>query len=111
MEYSKSFIASLRRTAQNEYPLYKEINKIEGKIKDLEERKEFLQSQIDAFDKPIVNVTGKTALDLVGRTTKDGKSYYVLRYPDTIIPPEEDDAVVPNAEQEDNIPDYIEFDK
>lgn len=102
MEFSKSFVASLRRTAQSEYPLYREIGRIKGKIKDLQERMEFLQSQIDAFDKPIVNVTGKTAFDLVERDTKDGKSRFSLRYPDTIVPPEEDGAMPDGEATEDN---------
>ena len=100
-EFSKFFIASLKRTAQNVQPLVRRKNKILAQIVEMRNELCSLQAQIDGYQIPIKEVTGGyTTEDLVERviteTTKldkDGKpikmTQYVLKYPETVIPPTE----------------------
>ena len=100
-EFSKFFIASLKRTAQNVQPLVRRKTKLLAQIEEMRNELCSLQAQIDGYQIPIKEVTGGyTTEDLVERviteTTKldkDGKpikmTQYVLRYPETVIPPTE----------------------
>ena len=104
MSFSKMFIGSMKRTAQNVYPLMAqlekkkaEINALMGKIRELEE-------DIDAYEAPIKSKTGGfSSTDLVERvieTTdkvdKDGRpikiTKWVLKYPETVVP-----EITPNS--------------
>ena len=99
-EFSKFFIASLKRTAQNVQPLVRRKTKLLAQIEEMREELCSLQAQIDGYQIPIKEVTGgDTTEDLVERVVtetakfdKDGKpvkmTQYVLKYPDTIVPPE-----------------------
>lgn len=99
-EFSKFFIASLKRTAQNVQPLVRRKTKLLTQIEEMREELCSLQAQIDGYQIPIKEVTGGyTTEDLVERVVtettkldKDGKpikmTQYVLKYPDTIVPPE-----------------------
>lgn len=100
-EFSKFFIAALKRTAQNVYPLVRRKNKIKEEMESLQNELDEIQTQIDGYQYPIAQETGGyTTEDLVVRTVvdsgkldKDGKpikvTQYTLAYPDTVVPPEE----------------------
>lgn len=97
-EFSKFFIASLKRTAMNVSALVREKQKLMEKVEEANERLAILQKQIDSYDAPIKEATGGFGVeDLVVRTVevtdkvdKDGKPIKVtkwnLKYPETIIP-------------------------
>ena len=99
-EFSKFFVASLKRTAQNVYPLVRRKNKLIEGIESMQEELEELQAELDGYQAPIAQATGGyTTEDLVTRTVvdtgkkdKDGKpikvTQYSLTYPDTIVPPQ-----------------------
>ena len=104
-EFSKFFIASLKRTAQNVSPLVRRKQKLQAEIAEREEELKSIQIQIDAHEAPIKEATdGYGTEDLVIRTVevtdkldKDGKPVKVtkwnLKYPETIVPVEEAEAV------------------
>ena len=115
-EFSKFFVASLKRTAQNVSPLVRRKQKLQAEIAEREEELKSIQVQLDTYEAPIKEATaiygkdaegntilikeGYTTEDLVVRTVevtdkvdKDGKPVKVtkwnLRYPETIVPVEE----------------------
>ena len=100
-EFSKFFIASLKRTAQNVSPLVRRKQKLQAEIADREEELESIQKQLDTYEAPIKEATGGYGTeDLVVRTVevtdkldKDGKpikqTKWNLKYPETIVPVEE----------------------
>lgn len=106
-EFSKFFIASLKRTAQNVSPLVRRKQKLQAEIAEREEELKSIQIQIDAHEAPIKEATnGYGTEDLVIRTVeitdkldKDGKPVKVtkwnLKYPETIVPIEEAVAETP----------------
>lgn len=106
-EFSKFFIASLKRTAQNVSPLVRRKQKLQAEIAEREEDLKSIQIQIEAHEAPIKEVTGGYGTeDLVIRTVevtdkadKDGKPVKVtkwnLKYPETIVPVEEVVAETP----------------
>ena len=122
-EFSKFFIASLKRTAQNVQPLVKRKVKLLNQLGEMREELCSLQAQIDGYQVPIKEVTGGwTTEDLVervivdtGKVGKDGKpikmTQYVLKYPDTIVPPteihSESEAVV--VDDNDNVVEDLPF--
>lgn len=97
-EFSKFFIASLKRTAQNVSPLVRRKQKLQAEIAEREEELKSLQIQIDAHEAPIKEATdGYGTEDLVIRTVevtdkldKNGKPVKItkwnLKYPETIVP-------------------------
>ncbi|MBQ9391996.1 MAG: hypothetical protein IJU02_07415 [Lachnospiraceae bacterium] len=97
-KFSKFFIASLKRTAQNVYPLVRRKNKLLNEIEEKSKELEELQVEIDQYQYPIATATGGyTTEDLVERVVvttdkvdKDGKpvkvTQYNLKFPDTIVP-------------------------
>lgn len=103
-EFSKFFVASLKRTAQNVSPLVRRKQKLQAEIADREEELKSIQVQLDTYEAPIKEATGGYGTeDLVVRTVevtdkvdKDGKPVKVtkwnLRYPETIVPVEENVA-------------------
>ena len=100
-EFSKFFVASLKRTAQNVSPLVRRKQKLQAEIADREEELKSIQVQLDTYEAPIKEATGGYGTeDLVVRTVevtdkvdKDGKPIKVtkwnLKYPETIVPVEE----------------------
>ena len=104
-EFSKFFIASLKRTAQNVYPLVRRKKKLVEEIESKHQELEDIQLQLDQFEAPIAQATGGfTTEDLItrkvvdtGKKDKDGKpikvTQYTLTYPDTITPPVPEEAV------------------
>lgn len=111
-EFSKFFIASLKRTAQNVSPLVRRKQKLQAEIADREEELESIQKQLDTYEAPIKEATGGYGTeDLVVRTVevtdkldKDGKpikqTKWNLKYPETIVPVEEASEVSAEAPTE-----------
>lgn len=97
-KFSKFFVASLKRTAQNVYPLVRQRNKLQKQIEEAQEELNSINIQLDAYQTPIKEQTGGyTTDDLIkreiidtGKTDKNGKpvkqTVYKLVYPDTVIP-------------------------
>lgn len=103
--FSKIEIAVIKRTAQNVAQFVNKKEKINAKIAELEAEKASLQPIIDSFQGPIKELTGGyTTEDLVTRETvhtgkvdtKTGKEIlqarFVLKYPETVVPPTQDDC-------------------
>lgn len=101
-KFSKIQIAAIKRTAQNVATFVNKKENIDKKIAALEEEKKSLQPMIDAFQGPIKEMTGGyTTEDLVVKEiVKSGKmdpktgkeitsTRYILKYPETVIPPVE----------------------
>lgn len=113
-EFSKFFIASLKRTAQNVSPLVRRKQKLQAEIADREAELESIQKQLETFEAPIKEATGGygtedlivRTVEVTDKTDKDGKpiksTKWNLKYPDTIIPPVEEiaDAGVEMAPEE-----------
>lgn len=103
-EFSKFFVASLKRTAQNVSPLVRRKQKLQAEIAEREEELKSIQIQLDTYDAPIKEATGGYSTeDLVVRTVeitdkvdKEGKPIKVtkwnLKYPETIVPVETDET-------------------
>lgn len=102
-KFSKIEIAAIKRTAQNVATFVTKKERLDAKIAELEAEKASLQPMIDAFQGPIKDMTGGyTTEDLVTREiiktgkfdSKTGKEIiqtrYVLKYPETVIPPVDD---------------------
>lgn len=97
-KFSKFFVASLKRTAQNVYPLVRQRNKLQKQIEEAQEELNSINIQLDAYQAPIKEQTGGyTTDDLIsrevidtGKTDKNGKpvkqTVFKLTYPDTVIP-------------------------
>lgn len=112
-EFSKFFVASLKRTAQNVSPLVRRKQKLQAEIAEREEELKSIQVQLDTYEAPIKEATGGYGTeDLVVRTVevtskvdKDGKPIKVtkwnLKYPETIVPVEE---IVETREPADEAP-------
>ena len=103
-EFSKFFIASLKRTAQNVSPLVRRKQKLQAEIVDREKELESIQKQLETYEAPIKEATGGygtedlivRTVEVTDKTDKDGKpiksTKWNLKYPDTIIPPVEEAA-------------------
>lgn len=110
-EFSKFFIASLKRTAQNVSPLVRRKQKLQAEIADREKELESIQKQLEIYEAPIKEVTGGygtenlivRTVEVTDKTDKDGKpiksTKWNLKYPDTIIPPAEETAEVDMASE------------
>lgn len=106
-EFSKFQVATLKRAAQSVSPLVRAKEKLVNQITECEQELKSIQTQIDAFQGPIKEMTGGyTTEDLVVREVsvtdkldKEGKpvkvTKWVLRYPDTVIPVEQEEQEVP----------------
>ena len=119
-KFTNREIAVIKRVAKNVNPMVTRKNKIEEQMKELQAEYE-LQSQLqEQFEAPIKTLTGGyTTEDLVEKVIETTSSFdkngkpirvtkYVLKYPDTIVPPEmegadpadvDDTATVPEVEQ------------
>lgn len=113
-EFSKFQIAQLKRTAQNVEQSVKRKNKLEKQIIELSQEYKQAKEEIDAWQAPIKAVFhGHTTEELVesvttdtGKLDKNGKpikvTKFVLKYPDTIVPPAVEDAEIDNTEETNN---------
>lgn len=105
-EFSKFLIATVKRTAQNVYPLVRQKAKLTKTIEEAKAELESIQIQIDCFEAPIKEATGGYGTeDLVirevtstGKLDKNGKELkvtsYRLKYPETLVPEVEEDPAV-----------------
>lgn len=97
-KFSKFDIASIKRTAANcsKYRTQKEKNN--EKIAALQAENEKLQNVIDKWDAPIKELTGFGVEELTVRVVnpKTNAATFVLKYPETVVPVEEE---TPSIEQ------------
>ena len=103
-KFSKFEIATIKRTAQNVNPMVSRKAKIKEQINALQAEYEQLDTMQEQYEASIKTMTGGyRAEDLVekiikttGAVDKNGKpekvTKYVLKYPETIIPPVENSA-------------------
>ncbi len=111
-EFSKFFVASLKRTAQNVSPLVRRKQKLKAEIADREEELKSIQVLLDTYEAPIKEATGGygtedlivRTVEVTGKVNKNGKPVKVtkwnLKYPETIVPVEEDIAEPTNEAPE-----------
>ena len=112
-EFSKFFIASLKRTAMNVSPLVRRKQKLLAEITEREEELKSIQMQIETFETPIKEVTGGygtedlvvRVVEITDKVDKDGKPIKItkwnLKFPETIIPPVENmETEAPSNEEE-----------
>lgn len=97
-EFSKFFVASLKRTAQNVSPLVRRKQKLQAEITEREREIEEIQVQLDTYEAPIKAATGGfgtedlvvRVVEVTDKVDKDGKPVKVtkwnLKYPETIVP-------------------------
>lgn len=100
-------LAQIKRIAQNVDADFQAVCKLEEKIAELTAKKDALQQSINEQEAPVIRKTGgykstdiykKTIIPQFNengtpKTDKDGRQLkvtkYVLRYPDSILPPSE----------------------
>ena len=82
-EFNRNDLAAIKRAAASIAPLAAKRDKLLEKRDDLNAKIESIQSAINSFNIPIKEMTG--ADDLI---VKDDNGKFVLRFPNTIIPPE-----------------------
>ena len=113
-ELSKFEIAAIKRTAQNVNAMVTKKTKLKEKIDALQAEYDKIEGAQEQFEVPIRKMTGgygtedlvEKVIEDTGKLDKDGKpiklTKYVLRYPDTILPPtmdDDDDGVVDDTEK------------
>lgn len=117
-KFSKTQIASFKRTAQNVFPLVRKKEKLIEQINAANAELTDIEAQIDAQQGYVKSVTGGyTTEDIIirevtdtGKLDKNGNPIRVttfkLKYPDTVIPPTEEEYVLitPVAPEEEIIP-------
>ena len=103
-ELSKFEIAAIKRTAQNVNAMVTKKTKLKEKIDVLQAEYDQIEEAQEQFEAPIRKMTGgygtedlvEKVIEDTGKLDKDGKSIkltkYVLKYPDTILPPTMDDG-------------------
>lgn len=112
-EFSKFFVGTLKRTAQNVSPLVIKKQKLIAKKNEIDSELEFIQEQIEQYEAPIKKVTGgygtedliERVVEATDKTDKNGNVVKVtkwnLRYPETIVPiTEHAEPVMPAEEPE-----------
>lgn len=116
-ELSKFEIAAIKRTAQNVNSMVTKKTKLKEKINALQAEYDQLEEAQEQFEAPIRKMTdGYGTEDLVekviedtGKLDKSGKpiklAKYILRYPDTIIPPimNENVGIVDDTEKDSEV--------
>ena len=102
-KFDKFFVANLKRTAQMVSPMVREKDKLVDEINEKYARIEALRAQIESLDSHIRQECGYGVEDLItrevvntGKLDKAGKpvkvTKWILKYPETIIPPTEEQA-------------------
>lgn len=112
-KFNKMAVSQIKNTAKSCYFLSKEKEKLEKEIAEKQARLEEVNAQYDEYQAPIKRMTGGyTTNELLdrqvvdtGKVDKDGRpikvTNYVLKYPDTIVPPtQEVEEVEPTAPEE-----------
>lgn len=101
-EFTKFELARMKRTAQNVEGFLKQKNKLEAKKAETEEQLKVINEQIELTDAPTVAMTGYHTEDIIKKVVtptdqvdKNGnvikKTTFEFIYPDTIIPPVEEE--------------------
>ena len=112
-ELSKFEIAAIRRTAQNVNAMVTKKAKLKEKIDALQAEYDQIEEAQEQFEVPIRKMTGgygtedlvEKVIEDTGKLDKDGKpiklTKYVLKYPDTALPPTMDngDGAVDDTEK------------
>ena len=112
-ELSKFEIAAIKRTAQNVNAMVTKKTKLKEKIDALQAEYDQIEEAQEQFEAPIKKMTGgygtedliMKVIEDTGKLDKDGKpiklAKYVLKYPDTILPPTMDngDGAVDDTEK------------
>lgn len=92
-------VSQIKNTAKSCYFLSKEKEKLEKEIAEKQARLEEVNAQYDEYQAPIKRMTGGYTTNQLldrqvvdtGKVDKDGRpikvTNYVLKYPDTIVPP------------------------
>lgn len=103
-ELSKFEIAAIKRTAQNVNAMVTKKTKLKEKIDALQAEYDQIEEAQEQFEAPIKKMTGgygtedlvEKVIEDTGKLDKNGKTMklakYVLKYPDTILPPTMDDG-------------------
>lgn len=111
-EFSKFFVASLKRTAQNVGPLVRKKQKLIETIEKAQEEIESLTEEINSYQAPIIEATGgfgvedlvQRVVEVTDKVDKDGKpikaTKWVLKYPETIVPVKENVEEVAEADDD-----------
>ena len=112
-KFNKMAVSQIKNTAKSCYFLSKEKEKLEKEIAEKQARLEEVNAQYDEYQAPIKRMTGGyTTNELLdrqvvdtGKVDKDGRpikvTNYVLKYPDTIVPPTQE--VEPTAAPEEAV--------
>ena len=96
-QLSKREIAQLKRTAQNVAPLVTKKYKILEKAEMLKKEYDSIEAQISAWETATKEMTGGyTSEQLIKRVVENNVTKYVLRYPDTIYPPQVEECSQPS---------------
>lgn len=103
-KFSKFEIATIKRTAQNVNPMVSRKAKIKEQINALQAEYEQLDTMQEQYEASIKIMTGgyssedlvEKVIETTGVVDKNGKpvkvTKYVLKYPETVIPPVENSA-------------------
>lgn len=84
----KSFeIVALKSTAKTVNTLVTKKNKLKVKIEELYKELDNLEETIDKWEAPIKERFGYSTEDLLEKVTTNNSTKWVLKYPDTIVPP------------------------
>lgn len=117
-KFSKFEIATIKRTAQNVNPMVTKKEKLKEQIDALQREYENLTAMQDQYEASIKIMTGgygtedlvTKVIETTGALDKNGKpvkiTKYVLKYPDTVIPPIVDDIPSTVENKEGEISDY-----
>lgn len=109
-KFNKMAVSQIKNTAKSCYFLSKEKEKLEKEIAEKQARLEEVNAQYDEYQAPIKRMTGGYTTNQLldrqvvdtGKVDKDGRpikvTNYVLKYPETIVPPTEE--VEPTAAPE-----------
>jgi hypothetical protein len=102
-KFSKFELATIKRTAMNVNPMVTKKNKLKAKIAELNEEYSQLELMQEQYESSIRTLTGGYSTeDLVDKVVEPTNSVdkngnvikitkYVFKYPDTIIPPVENE--------------------
>ena len=115
-KFSKFEIATIKRTAQNVNPMVSRKAKIKKQINALQAEYEQLDTMQEQYEASIKTMTGgyssedlvEKVIETTGVVDKNGKpiktTKFLLKYPETIIPPMENNAENVTACEVDAIP-------
>lgn len=110
-KFNKMAVSQIKNTAKSCYFLSKEKEKLEKEIAEKQARLEEVNAQYDEYQAPIKRMTGGyTTNELLdrqvvdtGKVDKDGRpikvTNYVLKYPDTIVPPTQETELIDAPEE------------